>query len=308
MSSYIWDVSVPAIVHPFCWLLLGALVLVIIKLKKRSPLASFGFAWFLISSIPSGNFIPLGNTPFADYYVPLPSIGLILVVVTLMRGLLSLRRDDTVNEGTRKFAMATVCVLAAGRGAQLVPMWELIQLWRTPLLVTTNACTVRPGQFFAKSIIAMELARQGELELAAPFAEEAALEGPHLAAPFLVLADVEDHAGRTEQAIQVFESAQDGKKMHTDFKTSEYCVLRLGQLYGKTPGQLDRAMWNLLPVLKRRDSIYHEDAVIAAVKVLELNSRPEQALEAVRRGLEIHPESLQLIELQKRLTTLPIEP
>lgn len=303
MSSYVWDVSVPAIVHPFCWLLLGALVLVIFALKKRSPMAAFGLAWFLIASIPSGNFVPLGNTPFADYYVPFPSIGLVLVMVILLRGLLSIRRDDTVNQSTRNFAMVVACALVVGRTAQLVPMWGLIEMWKSPMLVITNACTVRPQQFLAKSIIALRMATQGQLELAEPFAREAIAEGPHLAAPRMVLGDIDDKAGRTEEAIKGFESAL--VLMHTDFRTSEYCSLRLGQLHGKNVGQLDQAMWYLLPVLKRHASDYHEDAVIAAAKALDLNGKHDQALDAVRKGLTYHQDSPALLDELKRLETPP---
>lgn len=306
MSSYVWNASVPAIVHPFCWLLLGAAVLILWALRKRSPLATFGLAWFLIGSFPSGNFIPVGNTPFADYYVPFPSVGLVLVLVALLRGLLAVRQDDTISNSTRSFALGVVCLCLAGRTAQLWPMWKLIEMWKSPMLVITNACTVRPQQFLAKSIIALRMATQGQLDLAEPFAREAIAEGPHLAAPRMVIGDLEEKAGHVDEAIHSFESAL--TLMHTDLKTLEYCYLRLGQLHAREPGKLDQVMWYLLPVLKHHQSDYHEDAVLAEVRALELNGKHAEALAVLAKGLEHHPQSRPLSEQLQRLGAKPPTP
>ena len=59
----------------------------------------------------------------------------------------------------------------------------------------------------------------------------------------------------------------------------------------------------LLPVLKRHESDYHEDAVIAAAKAMELNGKHDQALDTLRKGLTYHQDSPALQDELKRLET-----
>lgn len=306
VSSYVWDESVPSIVHPFCWIILAALILAGFALRKRSPVAAFGLFWFLIGSIPSGNFVPLRNTPFADYYVPFPSIGLALVLVAALRGLLALRADDMLGSGQRRLILVMAIGLIGARAAQLPAFWHWIQTWQTPLLVVTESCLVRPKQYFAKSGIAEMMQSVGKLDLAEQFARESALEGPHMAMPVVTLADIADKTGREQEAVAGFERALDLK--HVSYRTLEYCNLRLGQILGRKPGQLDRAMYYLRQVLLRHHSPHHEEAAIAAVQVLEINGKRDEALVTIRKGLTHHPASQKLQELLKRFEADPVKP
>ncbi len=306
MSSYVWNESIPAIVHPFCWIILAALVLAAFALRKRSPVASFGLFWFLIASVPSGNFVPLKNTPFADYYVPFPSIGLALVLVAALRGLFALRADNMLGSGQRRLILVMALGLIGARAAQLPAFWHWIQTWRTPLLVITESCLVRPKQYFAKSGIAEMMLSVGKMEIAEQFARESAVEGPHMAMPVMILADIADKTGREEEAIAGFERALDLK--HVSYRTLEYCNLRLGQILGRKPGHLDKAMYHLRQVLLRHHSAHHEEAAIAAVQVLEINGMRKEALETVRKGLGYHPASMKLQELLKRFEADPGKP
>jgi len=298
MSSYVWNDSIPSIVHPFCWIILAALVLAAFALRKRSPAAAFGLFWFLIGSVPSGNFVPLRNTPFADYYVPFPSIGLVLVLVVAIRGLFALRADDMLGSGQRRVVLILAVGLIGMRALQLPPFWHWIQTWRTPLLVVTESCLVRPKQYFAKSGIAEMMLNVGNLALAEQFARESALEGPHMAMPVLILSDIADRAGREEEAIDGFEKALLLK--HVSYRTLEYCNLRLGQILGRRPGNLDRAMFYLRQVLLHHESIHHEEAAIAAVELLKVNGKREEAIATARKGLGYHPDSTKLQELKSR--------
>jgi tetratricopeptide (TPR) repeat protein len=306
MSSYVWNESVPSIVHPFCWIILAALVLAGFVLRKRSPAAAFGLFWFLIGSIPSGNFVPLRNTPFADYYVPFPSIGLALVLVVALRGLLALRADDMLGSGQRRLILIVAIGLMGARAAQLPAFWHWIQTWQTPLLVITESCLVRPKQYFAKSGIAEMMQSVGKLEIAEQFARESALEGPHMAMPVMILADIADKTGREEEAVVGYEKALDLK--HASYRTLEYCNLRLGQILARKPGQLDKAMYYLRQVLLRHHSVHHEEAAIAAVQVLEINGKRDEALVTIRKGLTHHPDSQKLQELLKRFEADPVKP
>jgi len=300
LSSYVWNTSVPAVVHPFCWLMLIGVVLAIVGLKKRSPLAAFGLAWFIVGSIPSGNFVPLGNTPFADYYVPFPSVGLVIVLVVWVRALWALRHDDALEVRSRQIAMGMAVALIAARAAQLPTLWSWIDFWKTPTIAISEAYKVRPAQFLAGSLIATAMFECGEYELAEKYASEAARDAPHLAAPRLVLGDCAIKKGHREEAIAHFEAAR--SLMAMDTQTATYCQLRLAELYGQDKAEFTHAMDLLMPVLKQSDSAYHEEAVITAVDALELNGLHDKAVINARKGLTFHPTSAGLKSRLDKLT------
>jgi tetratricopeptide (TPR) repeat protein len=174
------------------------------------------------------------------------------------------------------------------------------------LLVITESCLVRPKQYFAKSGIAEMMQSVGKLEIAEQFARESALEGPHMAMPVMILADIADKTGREEEAVVGYEKALDLK--HASYRTLEYCNLRLGQILARKPGQLDKAMYYLRQVLLRHHSVHHEEAAIAAVQVLEINGKRDEALVTIRKGLTHHPDSQKLQELLKRFEADSVKP
>jgi tetratricopeptide (TPR) repeat protein len=211
-----------------------------------------------------------------------------------------------LGSGQRRLILVLAVGLIGSRAFQLPAFWHWIQTWKTPLLVVTESCLVRPKQYFAKSGIAEMMLSVGKLEIAEQFARESALEGPHMAMPTIILADIADRTWREEEAVAGFETALDLK--HASYRTLEYCNLRLGQIFGRKPGHLEKAMYYLRQVLLRHHSDYHEEAAIAAVQVLEINGMRKEALETVHKSLGYHPASKKLQELKSRFEADPGKP
>ena len=60
-----------------------ALIAGILLLRKRTPAAAFGLAWFLVVLAPVSGIIRVGNVYVADRYSYLPSVGLVLALAVL---------------------------------------------------------------------------------------------------------------------------------------------------------------------------------------------------------------------------------
>ncbi|RYD68122.1 MAG: hypothetical protein EOP83_01455 [Verrucomicrobiaceae bacterium] len=132
LGSYLWDRSVPAVMLPFLWVLLLGLVYLGIRFWNRAPLFFFGLAWFLIAAAPSGNFLPLRNTPAADYYVPIPAIGLSLAFAAVLQIAIARLRSSAENRPALIGAIATITCLCGWRLIQIPVLTSWLVAWQTP--------------------------------------------------------------------------------------------------------------------------------------------------------------------------------
>ena len=64
--------------HALGWIYLTALLSSAFLTWKRFPTIAYGLLYFVVASIPAGNFIPNFNGPIYDAYVTIPSIGLVI--------------------------------------------------------------------------------------------------------------------------------------------------------------------------------------------------------------------------------------
>jgi len=74
------DPNAHAVANVLCWALLLAALALLWRLRQRDRALAFGLAWFGLLLRPLCNLIPLGNTPVAEHYLYLPSIGLALAL------------------------------------------------------------------------------------------------------------------------------------------------------------------------------------------------------------------------------------
>jgi hypothetical protein len=75
--------GVASVADPLAWLGLVvwvALLVAPIVLRKRSPLAAVGLAWFVLFFLPGSNFLVAGPTIYGERLLYLPSMGLFLAV------------------------------------------------------------------------------------------------------------------------------------------------------------------------------------------------------------------------------------
>lgn len=292
-GSYLWDRSIPAVILPLCWILLAGAIYLVVKFWKRAPLLCFGAAWFFTTAFPSGNFIPLKNSPYADYYVPIPAIGLCIMMAAVLQAALYRLRQPGIGRPAFATSVATLLGIAGWRLVQIPVLTDWLAAWEAPPLVMARTAAARPHQFFARASMAYDVAFSREekseqllevIETNALLAEE---DMPDLGIIHSALGEVARRNGQREQAIQRFEKAVVSRHIHPD--TLTWARQQLVQTLMEDPTQLDRAYGTLLPLLRMRESRSHPTYVLLAAKIMAQSGKPEEEIKTLEKGLSYHP-------------------
>lgn len=288
LGSYIWGRSIPAAIVPFCWMLLAGIAVLAIRFWKAGNLVVLGLAFFLIAAFPSGNFIPMGNTPYADYYVPLPAIGLAVFFVALIRGLASAARQPRIESSARNAAYAVIVVLVAARAANLTEFRNWALAWTNPAIVMAETAAARPHQFLAKAAVSRILLETDELEMAEQYAIASIEDLDDIAIPHVVLGQIHYRRNEPESASSFFRTALE--RRHLSEETVLDCQLRLGEIVARDPARVQEAFdHHFIHVLKRRDYLHHPEAVIAAAAAFRNAGRGDDEIATLRKGASYHP-------------------
>lgn len=293
LGSYLWDLSIPAIILPFCWLLLIGAACLCIRFWKAGNLVIFGLAWFFIASFPSSNFIPLKNTPYADYYIPIPAIGLALVAVAILRGLAKVIRPNSGHAlGSRRLAWALIFLIAGSRVVNLTAFQGWVQAWRNPVMILVHTAAARPYQYLSKAILSGTMLEIGKRELAEDYAGRTLQDTEELALPFTTLGQLRYDQGQFDEAAALFQIA--ANKRHLTQETRLITHFYLGRLIARDPTQADRAFAEFIEVLKYHNSKLHFQTILEASDLFDRAKRHQDRVNTLVRGLEIYPGNAQL--------------
>lgn len=292
-GSYLWDRSVPAAILPFCWVFLAGMVFLGIGFWKKAPLLAFGAAWFVIAAFPSGNFIPLRNTPYADYYVPIPSIGICIMLAAGLRAALRRLREPGLERPAMAGLMATVVGIIGWRVAQLPVLADWLEAWKAPVQVMARTAAARPHQFFAQATLAYNFAfnfpDKGEdlLTLIESNATEAARDMPDLGITYSALGEVARSRGDYKGAIALFEKSLASR--HISVQSEIRTRHRLVETLVDHTSEFDRAYENLLQLLRRPTHEDHPKFVLLAGKLQHKAGKPQEEIKDLEKGLKLHP-------------------
>src|SRR2546421_6704705 len=125
----IWEVAGAAA-------LLGAVMLGVFALRKRSPYLLVGWCWYLIMLLPVIGLVQVGGQAHADRYTYLPQIGLYIAATWGIVDLCKFRHYPAPILGA---AAAIIIIALAVRAADQVRYWhDSERLWRHTLAVTTE--------------------------------------------------------------------------------------------------------------------------------------------------------------------------
>ncbi len=300
LGSYLWNKSVPATALPFCWAFLIGGVFLCVRFWKPGNLLLFGAAWFLVASIPSGNFIPLMNTPTADYYVPLPAVGLALAFTALCRRLILLMRRGSGHRWISVAAGTVVVALVASRIANLTAFATWLGAWAQPAELMARTAEAKPHQFFAKSVAAEMLLDTGNLDLSEPYARSAIADTDDLALPYVVLGRIELERGNYAAALGHLSEAMRQRFVSEDTFTSANHFLGVA-IAQAAPERLEEARAHFVIALKNRSYPRHAEAVADLATMYENAGNSADAREVILHGLEIHPNHPDLLDELKKL-------
>ncbi len=299
LGSYLWDQSIPAVIIPFCWLMLVGIAVLCARFWKPGNLFVLGLAWFFLAAFPSGNFIPLGNTPYADYYVPIPAIGLTIATIAVLRGLLRLSRKPGLDASARRFALVLVGLIVAARAANVVELRIWANSWEKPAVMMARTAAARPHQYLAKITVARIMYNNGNKEIAEEHARSAIEDTQLISMPYIVLGQVHYDREEYDDALEMMLAARD--KRHVYHESPYLIDLYIGRIIGRDPERTDEAFHYFLTVLKRQHSDFHVDAVISAAEMFGEHGNSEMQRIQLERGLEVHPDHPRLVEALEAL-------
>jgi tetratricopeptide (TPR) repeat protein len=292
LASYLWDRSIPAMILPFCWTASLLCMVLGIRFWKPGNLILFGLFWFLVASFPSGNFVPMANTPYANYYLCLPSVGLALALAQILGLLVSLFRKNTEHPRLRIFSFAAIALIVFWRVSATAVTHSWMHLWRNPVLVLLETAKDRPLQYHATAKASRLLLLMGQTDPARQLANQSIRDEPSTDLPYIILGQIAYEQKKYGEARKYFRKAIVAR--HYSAKVLRFAQLFLAKTMAESGGDVDEAWFYLLPLLKAHDYEYHADAVLTAATLFRNNNRPDDEIRTLEKGLSYHPDNQKL--------------
>ncbi len=291
LGTYIWMKSASPAALGFAWLLLGLLLGAAAFAWKRLPVASYGILFFIVASLPSGNFIPTFNGPINDAYLTIPSAGLALAFAALVEALFRelAKRRASRDSGVPALAAILILLLAyrLPLGAAYFRHWAGV--WSDPVRLTLLMSDTRPYQFQSKGFASSLLFASGYIDQAETLAKEALSDAPWNALGRLTLARVANHRKEpaTEQAI--FRELLTLPKIPANVMSSSR--VELAESLATKPENHEEAADLCRQALKssQTETRYQIRAMLCLAGIYQTAGDATKARATLERGLGIHP-------------------
>lgn len=244
---------------------------------RRRPYLLVGWLWYLGTLVPVIGLVQVGEQAMADRYTYIPSIGITLAAVFLVR--------DLTGNRPRAGRAAAICGLLLL--AFWIPLcWRQTATWKDSRTVLTHALEVTEDNYFALNHLGLLNAEEGHLDRARRLYEEALTIHPSSPMAHNDLGVVHERLGRLEQAAAAFERA---RGLNPDLPEVQR---NLGAVYRRL-GRLDQAEAILKHALQLDPS-----SQIAHLNLAQLYSArqdSEQAKLHYQTALRIGPASADLL-------------
>jgi tetratricopeptide (TPR) repeat protein len=150
--------------HPGRWpaaevglalLLIAAVSMVALGLRKRSPWLLTGWFWFLGTLVPVIGLVQVGGQAIADRYTYVPLVGIFIVAVWTGRALCASRQNWNWAGAGIGAALVLACTVLTRRQ---------VGFWRDSETLFKHAASVTRGNYMALSNVGGALFEQGKLD------------------------------------------------------------------------------------------------------------------------------------------------
>lgn len=148
-------------------LALGLLAAALWRPIHRSPFASFGLFWFLLTIAPTLQLFPVGFAHTADRYFYLPSVGLFLAVGHGIERSLAAAPGGARRRRALGAALAALVLLLTSLS------WRRTAVWEDGATLWADVLRSHPSSHIAWGNLGQALAARGELARALPVFERA---------------------------------------------------------------------------------------------------------------------------------------
>jgi Tfp pilus assembly protein PilF len=182
LKKMVWPVNLsvfypyPAVLLWFrvvgCALVLAGISFFVAAYRKKFPFLVTGWLWYLITLLPVIGIVQIGHQAYADRYMYLPSVGIILMVVW---GSAMLPRLMQVRTIVLAIFVAVVLSLLMGAARQQV------DFWRNSRTIFEHALEVTQNNYLAHTNLAVALFSAGDVTSAIEHLNEAIRIKPNYA-------------------------------------------------------------------------------------------------------------------------------
>jgi Tetratricopeptide repeat len=299
IGTYIWGVSASLWELAAAWIWLLFIVGLIFYCWRRQPWIACGLLWFLVTSFPSSNFIPLGNGPIADYYVVFPGLGLAIAFVGCAKAVVEwYKRESGKSESNRKLiAGGLLCIGAFWRILCIPLFWLQADLWSRPIEMFARFGLTRTGQFHAQTYVASELLQLGQLDECHKLALKAYEVAPWDGLSSLLLGRVaferKDYREAEERLLHAMRHIPESSP------NSDHSRYYLAYAYFHQEGKRHLVRETLLKILESPQSPFHAKAIHLLVECYLVQGKWDDAMRAVSKAVALYPNDPDFAELFK---------
>lgn len=254
------------------WFALGVLF------WRASSLVLIGAVWFLVGHLPTIGLVQVGSQSYADRYMYLPMVGLLLSIGALVKILLT----GVFLPKSRFWFSLTGVAFAVGLGLQ---SFNYLLFWDTPQRAYRRSLDLAGFSYTMALNLASEYSNRGFLKSALPLNERALASNPDGPLAVSNLGTVYAQLGRYEEALPLLKRATE---LEPDSPKNQFQLGFAQILMGKEDeGKASlRKARNLLP----EDSW---DSGIAAIRANLNNINAFVAQQELAKSAELGPVSLE---------------
>jgi tetratricopeptide (TPR) repeat protein len=187
--------------------LMGLLLIITLKRRKRSPLPFFATWWFFLTLLPVSNIYPLIIAYMAEHWLYIPSMGFFIVVA---RGFSLMYRS-----GTKALRFLTFACLVGLVGMSIAATMEQNEYWSNPLTFYTRTLRYAPDSgrlYYNLGNTYRELCHYPE---AIDAYEKALAINPHDEDAYNVLGATYHSIGKPQDAVRWYQKALDINPAHS---------------------------------------------------------------------------------------------
>ncbi len=301
LGSYTWLRSASILSLVFGWFFLISTAVAAVFTWKRFPQIAFGIIFFVIASIPSGNFIPCFNGPIYDVYVTIPSIGLAVMLAMVCENLIQRYAK------TRHEAKPSNLMLAVLLGMLLVYRFPVCggyfrywaTVWGNPLELMLLTSETRPLQYQVKGYVSLLLLNAGYAEQAQSIALETVSEAPWLVTPRLTLAKYASYRGEFQTAEEGYRWILNSPKEADLLKN--LARMDLARILANEPNRRQEAAELCRNILSKRKNDQAPFAVELLAKIYKDEGEFDKARNTIAKGLTMYPKNTELKKVLKSL-------
>lgn len=298
LGSYAWLRSASAAALAFGWLFLASMLGTAVFTWRRFPGISYGLLFFVLASLPAGNFLPGFNGPINDAYLTIPSIGLAMafamVCGRLFREFQS--RRPGAESGIPVLAALLVLLLVYRLPACGAYFRYWAGVWQDPIKLVILMSETRPFQYQSKACAAGMLYQAGYIDQAQPLAAEAIREAPWNQHAMLTMARIAGARGDYAESEKLYQRVLRLPELGANFKSAS--LVELAEILSSRPGRMEDAAQFCREALNFEFTgrPLHLRSVILLARIYKDQGNPDKARSTLERGLSIHRGNKTILE------------